>query len=258
MGAAQEAIVREFLDAWGDGTAETRPDVDKILSMLTEDAEWQLWVPGGPVIRGRAALREEIGRQMGFAGSNKCNIVHMLSDDRMVMTERADDATIDGRPCPHQMVAVYELDERGLIAKWREYLDMMDLQAKMAAPLPGAPATPGEAEIATFVTDQYHLWSEDRVDEMLALFARIAPDGYVIEYVGQPPQEGEASMTAMIAQYRGKVRTELRQLLVNGAEAAATVDNVFLETGALMPSIETYRFDRGRLHVRYFHQAPPA
>lgn len=34
-----------------------------------------------------------------------------------------------GRPCPHQMVAVYEFDEDGLIARWRDYLNMPDLTA---------------------------------------------------------------------------------------------------------------------------------
>ncbi len=131
MGQRQEDFIREFCDVWGDGTAETKPQVEKILSMMSEDAEWQLWVPGGPIVKGREALRAEIHRQMAMATNNKCNIVNMLSSDRMVMTERADQAIIFGRPCPHQMVAVYELDEDGLISRWREYLDMADLTRKM-------------------------------------------------------------------------------------------------------------------------------
>jgi limonene-1,2-epoxide hydrolase len=131
VGQIQEDFIREFCDAWGDGSLEKKPQVEKILSMMSEDAVWQLWIPGGPVIRGRTALREEILRQMTFATNNKCNIVNMLSSDTMVMTERADTAVIYGRPCPHQMVAVYELDENGLIKAWREYLDMVDLMQKM-------------------------------------------------------------------------------------------------------------------------------
>ena len=133
MGMAQEKFVREFCAAWGDGTSETKPDVEKILSMMAVDAEWQLWVPGGPIIRGHEALRAEIQRQMRFATNNKCNIVNVLSSDRMVMQERSDTAIILGKPCPHQMVAIYELDEKGLIKRWREYLDMADLTRKMDA-----------------------------------------------------------------------------------------------------------------------------
>ena len=131
MGVAQEKFIREFCEAWGDGSFEKKPDVEKILSMMSEDAESQLWVPGGPIVRGRAALREEIHRQMRIATNNKCNIVNVLSNDKMVMQERSDTAVILGRPCPHQMVAIYELDDAGLIKRWREYLDMADLTRKM-------------------------------------------------------------------------------------------------------------------------------
>jgi limonene-1,2-epoxide hydrolase len=131
MGLAQEKFIQEFCEAWGDGSLEKKPDVEKILSMMSEDAEWQLWVPGGPIVRGRTALREEIHRQIRIATNNKCNIVNVLSSDTMVMQERSDTAVILGKPCPHQMVAIYELDSAGLIKRWREYLDMADLTRKM-------------------------------------------------------------------------------------------------------------------------------
>jgi len=131
MGKQQEQIVRDFCDLWGDGSLETKPQIEKLVAMMSEDAEWQQWVPGGPTIRGRAALRAEFIRQTRIATNNKCNIVHILSNDHMVMTERADDAVIFGKPCPHSMVAVYELNAEGLITRWREYLDMADLTRKM-------------------------------------------------------------------------------------------------------------------------------
>ena len=131
MGQVQEEYIRTFCAAWGDGSDASRPDVETILAMMSEDADWQLWVPGGRVIKGQAALREEIHKQMGFATNNKCNEVNILSSDTMVMQERSDTAVIFGRPCPHQMVAIYELDEAGRIKRWRKYLDMADLNAKM-------------------------------------------------------------------------------------------------------------------------------
>ncbi|PKM05632.1 MAG: nuclear transport factor 2 family protein, partial [Gammaproteobacteria bacterium HGW-Gammaproteobacteria-5] len=90
MGIRQETFIREFLDAWGDGTAESRPQLDRIISMMAEDAVWQLWVPGGPVIRGREALRREIERQMSYVTHNKCTIRQIVSSDDVVMTERDD------------------------------------------------------------------------------------------------------------------------------------------------------------------------
>lgn len=142
MGLKQEQRVREFCQAWGDGTAASRPAVEKILAMLSEDAVWQLWVPGGPVIRGREALRQEILRQMSYVTHNLCTIKHIVSSDSIVMTERDDYAVSGGRPMPHSMVAVFELDELGFICAWREYLDTADLAQKKGVPLEqvGGPA----------------------------------------------------------------------------------------------------------------------
>lgn len=146
MGIELENKVRTMHDAWGDGSDEVRPDVEKILSYFAEDAIWQLWVPGGPVISGKNALRAEILNQMNFATNNKCNEVAIVSNDRMVMQERSDTATILGRHCPHQMVAVYEFNDDGLIVKWREYLDMEDLNRKMGVSLDENPA--GQPQVA--------------------------------------------------------------------------------------------------------------
>src|SRR3546814_17382034 len=113
MGMRKETFIREFLDAWGDGTAESRPQVDRIISMMAEDAVWQLWVPGGPVIRGHAALRREIERQMSYVTHNRCTTLHIVSSERVVMTERDAYCVRNGIPMPHSMVAVYVLDELG-------------------------------------------------------------------------------------------------------------------------------------------------
>jgi len=129
----QEEIIRRFCALWGDGSAEMRPQVEEILGMMTEDAQWQLWVPGGPVISGKDALRVEIERQMSFSSHNKLNILNIVSSDRVVMTERSDYALVRGVPMPHSMVAVYELNDEGLISAWREYLDPADLARKSGA-----------------------------------------------------------------------------------------------------------------------------
>lgn len=133
MARQQEEIIRKFCALWGDGSAEMRPQVEEILGMMTEDAQWQLWVPGGPVIIGKDALRVEIERQMSFSSHNKLNILNIVSSDRVVMTERSDYALVRGVPMPHSMVAVYELNDEGLISAWREYLDTADLARKSGA-----------------------------------------------------------------------------------------------------------------------------
>ncbi|WP_380879589.1 hypothetical protein ACFB49_23120 [Sphingomonas sp. DBB INV C78] len=116
-------------------------------------------------------------------------------------------------------------------------------------------ANPSSDEIATFLREQYLLWNDQKRDELMAYFRRMAPNGFTIEYVGRLPQDGEQAMEEMFAQYGGKCRTDLLQLLVNGNEAATYVDNRFVDTDVGMPSIETYKFEDGRMQIRYFHQA---
>lgn len=126
----EQRFIEAFCEAWGDGTATSRPDADRIIAMMGPDAEWRLWVPGGPLVQGRDALRAEINRQIAYSGHNKCNTVHAVSNTRVVIQERSDWAVLLGRPCPHQMIAIYELDEDGLIVRWREYINMADLDRK--------------------------------------------------------------------------------------------------------------------------------
>jgi len=108
-------------------------------------------------------------------------------------------------------------------------------------------------DIENFITNQYRLWSENRIDEMMDLFRAIAPNGFTIQYVGAPEVEGEKAMADMIAEYAGKIRTNLVRLLINGNEAATVVDNIRNDTEQVIPSIETYRFENGKMYVRYFH-----
>jgi limonene-1,2-epoxide hydrolase len=126
----EQKFIADFCAAWGDGSLERKPDVERIVAMMAPEAEWQLWVPGGPTVKGRQALREEIQRQIQYATNNKCNIVHSVSTKTVVLQERSDWAVLVGRPCPHQMVAVYDLDSDGLIVGWREYINMADLDRK--------------------------------------------------------------------------------------------------------------------------------
>lgn len=148
MGQQQEDFIREFCSCFGDGSYDSRADVDKILSMMAEDVEWQLWVPGGPIIKGRDNIRTELERQKSFLRNNKCNIINITSSGNVVMTERKDDAVMYGRDAPHHMVAVYVLDDQGLIREWREYLDMVDLTKKMGVDLEVAAAGRGEDSIS--------------------------------------------------------------------------------------------------------------
>ncbi len=132
MGAREEEIVQEFMAAWGDGVQET-PDIDRIVSMLSRDAVWQLWVPGGPTLRGREAIRKDIARQLTFSNTMQCGTIHITSNDRVVFTERLDHFDSNGIRVDHALVAVFEIDEEGRICAWREYFDPGDVNRQLKA-----------------------------------------------------------------------------------------------------------------------------
>jgi limonene-1,2-epoxide hydrolase len=138
MGVAQEMVVSAFMAAWGDGT-RAEPDVDTILSMFTEDAVWQLWVPGGPILRGRSAIKADIERQLDFATHMRCGPIATASNDRQVFTERLDRFTSKGVQIDHHLVAVFDISGDGRIAAWREYFDPDDVNRQLRA----ASANPG-------------------------------------------------------------------------------------------------------------------
>jgi limonene-1,2-epoxide hydrolase len=129
MGAKQEAVVREFCDLWGQGGEV--PAIDKIVAMFAEDGVWQLWVPGGPTIKGRDAIKAEIERQITFSTFMECGLLDIASNDRVVYTERLDHFTMGGKRISHALTAVYELDDDGLITAWREYFDTADLAQQL-------------------------------------------------------------------------------------------------------------------------------
>jgi limonene-1,2-epoxide hydrolase len=130
VGTAEEAVVAGFMDAWGDGSRRD-PDVEKILSMLSDDIVWQLWVPGGPTLHGREAIRADIERQLGFATFMRCGPVRVASNGGVVFTERTDQFRSRDRVVNHHLVAVFEVDDEGKIAAWREYFDPEDVNRQL-------------------------------------------------------------------------------------------------------------------------------
>ncbi len=107
------------------------------------------------------------------------------------------------------------------------------------------------------VRDNYRFWNEGQRAARDQLFRRLGPNGITIEYVSAPALEGGEAMAQMWEQYGGRCTTEIKELIVNGDQAAAYVHNhLQTETGLVsVPSIETYAVTNGVLRIRYFHRA---
>src|SRR3546814_18011550 len=62
------------------------------------------------------------------------------------------------------------------------------------------------ADLGEGVRANYRLWNEEKRAELTALFEKLGPNGYSIEYVGSPVQDGAKAMDEMWDQYRSEER----------------------------------------------------
>ena len=106
----------------------------------------------------------------------------------------------------------------------------------------------------------YSRWNAKDLEGVLAAFRALGPGGFTIEYIGSAPLAGEPAVRDMWEKYGGTCTTDIAQLIVNGDEAAAVIDNNLHANGGVtnLPSIETYRVTDGVLAVRYYHATPQA
>jgi limonene-1,2-epoxide hydrolase len=118
-----DAMVREFIAAW------ERRDTDHILDCFTDDGVYHS-VPLTPIV-GKAAIREFVE---GFADvpPGRLEIHHQVASANVVMNERTDSITLNGKPVVLPICGVFEI-EHGRIKAWREYFDLGPARAAYAA-----------------------------------------------------------------------------------------------------------------------------
>jgi hypothetical protein len=106
--------------------------------------------------------------------------------------------------------------------------------------------------IEQFLHAQAKAWNEGDKDAFFGAYRAAAPAGMQIEYVGRPAEDGWPILEGMWAQQSAKIQIEEIAAIVNGNEAACHNRNWVRGTQIWIESIEFYRFDSGRLQVRYF------
>ena len=107
-------MIREFLAAW------ERRDTEHIVAAFAEDGVYHS-IPLTPIV-GRAAIREWVA---GFEGvpPGRLEVHHQIATDNVVMNERTDYITLNGKPVTLPICGVFEIDN-GHIKAWREYFDL--------------------------------------------------------------------------------------------------------------------------------------
>ena len=111
-----------------------------------------------------------------------------------------------------------------------------------------------KAAIEQFLHAQAKAWNEADKEAFFGAYSAVAPSSLQIEYVGRPAADGWPILEAMWAQQSAKIQIEEVALIVNGNEAACHNRNRIRGTGKWIETIELYRFDSGRLQVRFFIQ----
>jgi limonene-1,2-epoxide hydrolase len=68
---------------------------------------------------------------MAMGGEVGVDMIHLVSDERIVMTERVDRFVIDGEPFSLPVMGIFEIvDDK--ISAWRDYFDLQQFTRRLA------------------------------------------------------------------------------------------------------------------------------
>lgn len=109
-----EDVVRAQFGAWG------RRDADQIVSHFTADAVWEN-VPLG-VVNGHAEIRRLVEEYLSHMTRFDCEMVSLATAGNIVLTERVDRFTFDGKAIDARCMGAFEIND-DKISAWRDYFD---------------------------------------------------------------------------------------------------------------------------------------
>jgi limonene-1,2-epoxide hydrolase len=123
-----EVVVRAFMAAFT--AAWPTGDAAPLGRFFSDAAEYC----NGPLepVHGRDAIVADLARMMGLGGEVEAEILHLLSDGAVVMTERVDYVKLDGRTASLRIAGVFEVYHGG-ITGWRDYFDATEFAAQLSA-----------------------------------------------------------------------------------------------------------------------------
>lgn len=129
MATNNVSTIRLFCESWA-----TR-DVDRVTGFMTEDCFYHN-VPIDPVV-GRQKIRDYLKPGLDGAQAVEFAILSIAeAEGGAVLTERLDRFLVNGKWVELPVMGIFELDA-GKIAKWRDYFDLAQFNARMGAALNG-------------------------------------------------------------------------------------------------------------------------
>jgi limonene-1,2-epoxide hydrolase len=108
-------FVDRFVAAWPTG------DAAAVATLFSVNASYH----NGPLdaVHGRDAIQTTLSGFMAMGGNVAIDMVNLLADERIVMTERIDHFTIDDRRISLPVMGIFEIDD-GRIVAWLDYFDL--------------------------------------------------------------------------------------------------------------------------------------
>ena len=121
-------VIKEFVDAFV--AAWPGRDAARVAALFAADANYH----NGPLppVHGRAAIQETLAEFMSLGGEVKVDMLNVLADDRIVMTERVDHFIVGDRTFSLPVMGIFEIAD-AKIAEWRDYFDIAQLSALLEA-----------------------------------------------------------------------------------------------------------------------------
>jgi limonene-1,2-epoxide hydrolase len=129
MSIEQEEVVRSFLrDFEGEHLGST--GVERLLGHMAPDARYHVSAWREPFV-GHEAIREELLRQDPIFGDIQVELLNFASAGNTVFVERVDWFTMNGKRAGVHAVGVFEVDDSGKVAIWRDYFDGAEIRKKV-------------------------------------------------------------------------------------------------------------------------------
>lgn len=115
-----EQLVTEFCAAWAD------PEPAALAAYFTDGAVYHN-IPL-EAVHGRAAIEEYFAGMVASFGGIDFRIHRQLANGNLVLNERVDVLTVNGRTVEVPVMGAFEVAD-GKITAWRDYFDMGSLTA---------------------------------------------------------------------------------------------------------------------------------
>lgn len=124
--AKETQTVRDFMATFV--AAWPLNDATRLGPFFSEDAEYR----NGPLppVTGRDAVVAALAQMMAMGGTVDVDIIHLVSDGPVVMTERVDYWKSGDKTMTLRVAGAFEVHD-GVITAWRDYFDVNEFASQL-------------------------------------------------------------------------------------------------------------------------------